>query len=243
MDGYVHSVETFGTVDGPGIRYVLFLSGCGLACSFCHNPDTWQKGTQTMSVKEVLADIRRYRKYYDKSGGGLTVSGGEPLLQADFITALFKACKAENIHTLIDTSGYCPQASLEKILSYTDYIQFSIKAVDVHKHKLLTGAVNDLILANLRLAALSTLPLIVRYVVIPGISDTAHDVKKLADLINSLPGSPKVELLAYHTLGVKKWEALGKTYTLSHIRPATPEDVKKVQAFLTSQGIELINAE
>ena len=241
MKGYFHSVETFGTVDGPGIRYVLFLSGCNLKCKFCHNADTWETGTQTITVSEVLADIKRYKNYYEKSGGGLTVSGGEPLLQADFVEALFKACRAENIHTLIDTAGFCPPSALEKVLPYTDQIQFSLKAVDADRHKRLTGVANDRILANLRLAAVAKIPLVIRYVVIPGITDTPNDIEKLAALLLNLPTKAQVELLAYHTMGVKKWKALGKPYELSGVPPAAPKCVEAVKEHLTKYNITVIN--
>lgn len=243
MKGYFHSIETFGTVDGPGIRYVLFLSGCPLHCSFCHNPDTWEQGNQIITVETVLDDIEKYRNFYEQSGGGITVSGGEPLMQAEFITELFENCRERKIHTLIDTSGCAPLKNLKMILPYTDTIQFSIKAVKPLKHQKLTSMSNDAILANLRYAAQSQIPLIIRYVIIPDINNTTSDIEQLADLVKNLPGNALIELLAYHTLGLEKWEKLGKEYSLASIREANTEDLKVAKAILNEQGIRVIGVE
>jgi pyruvate formate lyase activating enzyme len=243
MKGYFHSIETFGTVDGPGIRYVLFLSGCPMHCSFCHNPDTWEQGNQTITVETVLADVEKYRNFYERSGGGITVSGGEPLMQAEFVTELFKHCHARKIHTLLDTSGCAPLENLKMVLPYTDTIQFSIKAVEPVKHQTLTVRSNDAILANLHYAAESQLPLIIRYVIIPDVNNATSDMNQLADLVKSLPGSASVELLAYHTLGLEKWEKLGKKYTLTSIREANAEDLNIAKAILNEQGIQVIGVE
>lgn len=237
LHAYYHSIETFGTVDGPGIRYVLFLSGCGLKCKFCHNPDTWQQSEKTIKVEEVLADIKRYKTFYDRSGGGLTVSGGEPLLQPNFVAELFKACRQSGIHTLLDTSGAAPVENLKQVLPFTDQVQFSIKAASKALHRELTAMDNTHILANLRYLAESPAPLVLRFVLIPGITDTVEELKKLADLINKLPRKPQLELLPYHILGKEKWRALGKNYTLEDIPPATPDDIKNATTFLQAMGI------
>jgi pyruvate formate lyase activating enzyme len=234
---YYHSVETFGTVDGPGIRYVLFLSGCNLQCRFCHNPDTWQQGDKTITVEEVLADIKRYKTFYDRSGGGLTVSGGEPLLQPKFVAKLFKACRTAGIHTLLDTSGSAPKESLEEVLPFTDQVQYSIKAASELLHAELTNMDNAATLSNLRYIAQSQVPLVIRFVLIPGVIDTEQELKKLANLINALPNKPRLELLPYHILGKEKWAALGKTYSLEDILPATPDDIRRASIFLHSMGI------
>ncbi|MCE5285515.1 MAG: pyruvate formate lyase-activating protein [Pelosinus sp.] len=234
---YYHSIETFGTVDGPGIRYVLFLSGCGLKCKFCHNPDTWQQGEKTITVEEVFADIKRYKNFYDRSGGGLTVSGGEPLLQPKFVAELFKTCRLAGIHTLLDTSGSAPIESLQQILPVTDQVQFSIKASSKALHNELTAMDNTIILTNLRYIAQSQVPLVIRFVLIPGITDSAYELSELANLINSLPGKIKLELLPYHILGKEKWAALGKCYSLEDIPPATPENIKSAASFLQSMEI------
>ncbi|HWR07279.1 pyruvate formate-lyase-activating protein [Sporomusa sp.] len=238
--GYYHSIETFGTVDGRGIRYVLFLAGCSLGCKFCHNPDTWVRGEKTISVEAVMADIKKYRRYYEASGGGITLSGGEPLLQPDFVAGVFKQCREQNVHTTLDTAGNCPEDSLEHVLPYTDAVLFSIKAVDPDKHRWLTGADNTRILANLKKVS-AVLPVALRYVVIPGITNTREDIDALAELIKSLPGQVAVELLPYHTFGRKKWAQLDRTYLLEGVPDATPQDMAKVQALLKEREINVLH--
>jgi pyruvate formate lyase activating enzyme len=240
MKGYYHSIETFGTVDGPGIRYVLFLSGCKLRCSFCHNPDTWEQGRQEATVDQIIADSERYRNFYDKSGGGITVSGGEPLLQEQFVAELFRNCQGRKIHTLLDTAGYSPLESLKLVLPYTDQIQFSVKAVDPVLHQQLTGTANKEIFANLYYAAAQKIPLTIRYVLIPGINDTMDELRNLADLVNSLSGQVTVELLGYHTMGLEKWQHLGWQYTLGHVHAATEQELGLAMTLLNQYGVETL---
>lgn len=240
MKGYYHSIETFGTVDGPGIRYVLFLSGCRLACRFCHNPDTWRQTEKTITVREVLNDIERYRSYYASSGGGLTLSGGEPLLQPEFAASLFKECQSHGIHTLLDTSGYCPPEHVQQVLPYTDMVQFSLKAADSLKHRRLTADGNEIILDNLRYIASQNIPLIIRYVVIPGLTDSQQDIEQLTGFLHSLHGKPVIELLAYHTLGCEKWQTLGINYPLPDILPATEQQVEQVAALLRARDVTIL---
>lgn len=239
MQGYVHSTERFGTVDGRGIRYVLFLAGCPLRCRFCHNPDTWQQGSKTLSVAAALQDILRYRHFYDASGGGLTVSGGEPLQQWEFTAALFAACQSHNLHTTLDTSGFAEEAAFAAVLEHTDAVLFSIKAVDTEKHRQLTGRDNALILRNLALAA-DRVPLTVRYVLLPGLTDTPAELTALAGLLRSLPVVPPVELLPYHSMGRHKWQTLGLLYTLDGIPDATAATVEAAAAILAEQGIKVL---
>lgn len=240
MEGYYHSIERFGTVDGPGIRYVLFLSGCQLRCRFCHNPDTWFQGQQTISTKKVLSDILRYRHFYDASGGGLTLSGGEPLLQPQFVAALLSACHDHTIHTIIDTAGYYDQQNITAILPYTDAALFSIKAVDPQKHRWLAGFDNTQIISNLKYIT-QHLPVTLRYVVIPGVTDLHEDIQGLINLIHSLAQPVLVELLPYHTYGRQKWQALKMNYSLDKIPEATPANVTAVANVLIAQGINVIN--
>ena len=240
MEGYYHSIEHFGTVDGQGIRYVLFLSGCQLRCRFCHNPDTWIQGNKTISTVEILGDILRYRNFYDSSGGGLTLSGGEPLLQSQFIFELLAACHAHSIHTTIDTAGYYDQENITVILPYTDAALFSIKAADPQKHRWLAGFDNTQIISNLKYMT-QHIPVTLRYVVIPGITNLQEDIQSLINLIHSLPKPVSVELLPYHTYGRQKWQELQMNYTLDHIPEATPSDVAAVADSLIAQGITVIN--
>jgi pyruvate formate lyase activating enzyme len=236
MQGYYHSIEHFGTVDGRGIRYVLFLSGCQLRCRFCHNPDTWQKGCKVISTEEVLSDLLHYRHFYDGSKGGITVSGGEPLLQSQFVAELFAACQKHAIHTTIDTAGYYDKQNITDILPYTNAALFSIKAVNPEKHRWLAGFDNEQILSNLRYLT-EHIPVTLRYVVLPGITTTTEDIVALANLIHSLPAPITVELLPYHSLGRQKWQALQMKYTLDDVPDATAQDVASVATLLRAEGI------
>lgn len=240
MKAYYHSVETFGAVDGPGIRYVLFLAGCNLGCAFCHNPDTWTQGGKTITVAEVLDDIAQYRSFYEASGGGITVSGGEPLLQAEFVAELFKACKAERIHTILDTSGYASQRKVEMVLPYADQVLFCLKAVTSKVHRQLTVADNNEgIIANLRhIAAVATVT--VRYVIIPGVNDSQSELMALAGLLQTLTKPVKVELLPYHTLGRHKWETLGMPYRLAAVPDAGPADLTRAKRLFEDSGIAVL---
>lgn len=239
LQGYYHSIEHFGTVDGQGIRYVLFLSGCQLRCRFCHNPDTWQQGSQLISTEQVLADILHYRHFYDGSGGGITVSGGEPLLQSQFVTELFAVCQEHNIHTTIDTAGYYDRENITAVLPYTKAVLFSIKTANLQKHRWLAGFDNQLILNNLYYFA-QHIPVTLRYVVIPGITTSDEDIRALADLVHSLPATVPVELLPYHSLGRQKWQALRMNYTLANIPDATPQDIAPVANLLKEEGVTLL---
>ena len=239
MRGYYHSRETFGTVDGPGIRYVLFLAGCAMACAFCHNPDTWARGQQIITVEEVLADLTKYRRYYEASGGGITVSGGEPLLQAEFVAALFCACREQAIHTMIDTAGYCSSENIAGVVPYTDAALFCLKVMDAEKHRWLTGVDNKTILGNCRYLA-EHIPVTVRYVVIPGVNDDIADIRQLAVFINALAQPIPVELLPYHTMGRAKWDRLGLPYRLTTVSPATEQHLQAVRALLIEQEIRVL---
>lgn len=239
MQGYYHSIEHFGTVDGQGIRYVLFLAGCQLRCRFCHNPDTWQQGSQTITTEEILADLKHYRHFYDSSGGGITASGGEPLLQSQFLAELFAACQKHQFHTTIDTAGYYDRQNITDILPYTNAALFSIKAVEPKKHLWLAGFDNKQIISNLHYLA-QHIPVTLRYVVIPEITTLTEDIDALADLVHSLPALVPVELLPYHSFGRTKWQALRMKYTLDHVPDATSQDVTAVADRLKIKGITII---
>lgn len=228
--GYIHSLETFGTVDGPGTRLVVFFSGCHLGCAFCHNPDTWQSGDKQMSVLEIMATYDRYQGFYRK--GGLTCSGGEPLLQGDFLKELLQTAKEKGIHTVVDTSGFAPTENLENILPYVDHFLFSLKSLDEERHLFLTKQSNDLILKNLEIIFQSDSELTLRYVVIPGVTDSKKDLLLLKNFLTQISRPFHLEILPYHLLGKAKWEVLNLPYLLEGIRPATSEDVEKVKSFL-----------
>jgi pyruvate formate lyase activating enzyme len=239
MLGYYHSIEHFGTVDGQGIRYVLFLSGCQLRCRFCHNPDTWQQGSQLISTEEILKDILHYRHFYTASGGGITVSGGEPLLQAPFVAELFAACQNYNIHTVIDTAGYYKKEYLTNVFPYTNAALFSIKAVDSQKHQWLAGFDNQQILNNLHYLV-QHIPVTLRYVIIPGITNSPEDLQALAGLVHSLGALVPIELLPYHSLGRYKWQTLNMKYTLDDVPDATHQDVSHAASTLKREGLTLL---
>ena len=222
MIGKIHSVETFGTVDGPGIRYVVFLKGCPLRCLYCHNPDTWDMASaKEKTVAELVLDIKRYRGYFGDKGG-VTVSGGEPLLQLDFVIELFKALKKEGIHTALDTSGFLFDPSDERYLQlilYTDLVLLDMKQIDPDKHQRLTGVSNAPVLAFASFLAEHRKKMWIRHVLVPGITTDSNDLKQLKDWIDTLPTVEKVEVLPYHTLGVYKWKELGLDYPLEGIDP------------------------
>ena len=244
--GYVHSIETFGNVDGPGIRFILFLQGCTLRCKYCHNRDSWKLNTgKEMTVDDVMAEILKYREFFDASGGGITVSGGEPLIQLPFLIALFKACKSHNIHTNIDTSGGIRLTNkttplMRELLTYTDLVMFDVKLMDPKGHQELIGIPNDPILALGRFIATSQTPLWIRRVIVPGLTDSEKDLKATATYIkelNQLGTVEKIEVLPYHPMGEHKWAELGFEYPLKGQRAPTKEEVTKAEDILKA-GLE-----
>ena len=242
MDGNIHSIETFGTVDGPGIRYVLFTQGCLLRCQFCHNADTWEIGSgKKMSVSEIIDDLRSYLPFIESSGGGITVSGGEPLLQIPFLIELFKECKKIGVHTTIDSSGGCYssaplfQQQLHELLQYTDLILLDLKHIDRKKHIKLTGLPNDHILEFAKYLSEHNVPIWIRHVLVPGITDDPEDLRQMGNFIRTLNNVQKIDILPYHRLGVYKWEALGLKYPLENVVPPSDEHVKKAYELITTE--------
>ncbi|SET59236.1 pyruvate formate lyase activating enzyme [Oceanobacillus limi] len=239
--GRIHSVETCGTLDGPGIRYVLFMQGCLLRCQFCHNPDTWKMGDgKEVTVEEVMTDIKAYLPFFKATGGGVTISGGEPLLHTKFLVELFKELKKHGIHTTIDTSGGCFSRSpsfirlLDELLLLTDLVLLDLKQIDPSKHKALTGMSNEHILDFASYLAEKQIPVWVRHVLVPGKSDFDEDLINLSDFIQTLPNIERVEVLPYHKLGVYKWEALGYDYPLKDTEPPTTERITNAEAILAN---------
>lgn len=239
--GNIHSIETLGTLDGPGIRYIVFTQGCLLRCQFCHNPDTWEinKGKR-MSVSEIIADIKTYLPFIEASRGGITVSGGEPLLQLPFLIELFKQCKQLGIHTTIDSSGGCYSTSplfhrqLEELLKYTDLFLLDLKHIDRNKHTQLTGSPNEHILQFANLLSKKQIPVWIRHVLIPGVTDNEQDLQKLGTFIATLKNVERIEVLPYHKLGVYKWDALGLEYQLKDVEPPSEAEVQKAIDILTT---------
>ena len=242
MYGNIHSIETFGTVDGPGIRYVIFTQGCLLRCQFCHNADTWEIGSgKQISISEIMNDLQSYLPFLAASGGGITVSGGEPLLQIPFLIELFKECKKHGIHTAIDSSGgsYSTspffQKQLKELLDYTDLVLLDLKHINRDKHKKLTGLTNDHILQFAQYLSDHQVPVWIRHVLVPSISDDERDLEQLGRFIKNLNNVKKIEVLPYHKLGVYKWVALGLEYPLKDTEPPSEEMAEWAYHILTGQ--------
>ena len=227
----IHSFESFGTVDGPGIRFVIFMQGCSLKCKYCHNRDTWDLcGGTEYYLKEVLEKIDKYKNYFIPSGGGVTVSGGEPLLQLEFVIELFTILKKENIHTAVDTSGnFFITDDIKKLIDLTDLFLLDIKCINDEICKSLTGVSNKLELDFARYLSTVKKDMWIRQVIVPGITDKEDDLFKLREFINSLDNVQNVEFLPYHDMGRYKWENLGFKYPLDGVRPANIDDVKRAR--------------
>jgi len=232
----VHSFESLGTVDGPGIRYVIFLQGCHLRCKYCHNRDTWDiKGGSYKSLDEIFDQIKRYKPYFKSSNGGVTVTGGEPLLQVKFLIELFRNLKKAGIHTCIDTSGMVNLTEdVKKLLKLTDLVLLDIKHINSEKCKELTGHDNKKELEFARYLSQNGIPMWIRQVIVPGITDDEKDITDLKEFVKKLKTVEKVEFLPYHTVGKYKWKELGEKYQLEEIRNADQEDIKRVKSIFES---------
>lgn len=229
----IHSIESFGTVDGPGIRFVLFLQGCHLKCKYCHNRDTWDiNNGQYKSLDDIFEKIMRYKNYIHPNGG-VTVTGGEPLLQVKFLIELFEKLKKENIHTCIDTSGMVSLTDdIKHLLSLTDLVLLDIKHINTEKCEELVGFNNEKELAFARYLSDNGIHMWIRQVLIPGYTDDENDLIKLKDFISELKTVDKTEILPYHDMGRYKWKKLGLNYELENVRPANDEDIKKAKNIL-----------
>lgn len=237
----IHSIETFGAVDGPGIRFVVFMQGCPMRCLYCHNPDSWAIANgQEMSVDNLLTEILKYKNYYGKDGG-VTLSGGEPLLQLDFAIELFEKLKSHNINTCIDTSGIVYNTSVEtdvkidKLLSLTDLVLLDIKHIEDKNHQSLTGKSNKNILNFARYLNRKNIPMWIRYVLVPGYTDNEEDIKNLRRFLDTLDNIKKIEVLPYHSMGVAKYEKLKLDYKLKDVEPPTKDSILLAQKILTGE--------
>ena len=214
--GYVHAIETFGAADGPGLRYVLFTAGCRMRCLYCHNPDSWTiRDGQWETIDEVVNDIGRYAAFYRRTGG-LTISGGEPLLQADFVGEVFRQVKERfGLHTALDTNGSLAGSVPDAWFDPVDLVMLDIKQMDPAKHRELTGLDLHPTLECARRLARMGKPVWIRYVLVPGYTDDLLDVEKLADFIEPLKNVQRVEILPFHKMGEDKWKELGRKYRLA----------------------------
>lgn len=234
----VHSIETFGAFDGPGVRFVLFLQGCPFQCQYCHNRDTWStEQNHLMTVNEVLTEYDKYRSFYKK--GGLTVSGGEPLLQIHFLIELFKEAKKRDIHTCLDTSGGTyhlkNQSLVEELLVYTDLVLLDIKHIDEEKHHILTKNSNRQVLVFAKLLDEKKIPMVIRHVLVPTMTDVDEDLKRLRAFIDTLNNVIGIDVLPYHKAGIKKWQELGFKYPLEHIEEPTKDKIRHAEYILKDQ--------
>ena len=235
--GKVHSRESFGTVDGPGIRYVLFLQGCPMRCIYCHNPDTWDvNGGYEMTPDEVIAEYEKNRAFYSR--GGITVTGGEPLLQLDFLAELFTLAKARKIHTAIDTSGITFSESeqylsrLDKLLALTDLVLLDIKHIDGAVHEKLTGRPNERVLAFARYLEKKNIPLWVRHVIIEGYTTSPDELRSLGRFIGSLKNLKALDVLPYHDMGKEKYKELGIPYPLEAMPSLDKSEALKAKGYI-----------
>lgn len=238
ITGKVHAHETFGLVDGPGVRYVVFLQGCHMRCQYCHNPETWSmEGGEIWTPEDLFKKVYRYKQYWGDNGG-ITVSGGEPLLQIDFVTEFFRLAKEKKVHTVLDTSGnsFSMEESFlskfDKLMEYTDLVMLDLKEMNSDKHKTLTKWGNENILQMARHMSELGKDMWIRRVLVPGLTDDEEGLKALSEFIESLNTVKRVEVLPYHTLGLFKWDKLGEKYPLEGVPTPTEEEVAKAEEIL-----------
>lgn len=235
----IHSFESFGTVDGPGIRFVIFFQGCHLKCQYCHNRDLWDfSGGSQYSVDYLFQEVLKYRPFFESSGGGVTVSGGDPIMQAPIITELFRRCQEVGIHTTLDTSGAVPiSPEVEALLEVTDLVLLDIKQMNDDRHKDLTGLSNELSLQFAEYLKEKEILTWIRYVVVPTLTDSREDCVALADFVATLPNVEKLELLPFHKMGEFKWDSLKANYTLHDVQSPSQEDMERVTQYFSALTI------
>ena len=233
LTGRLHSIETFGTVDGPGIRVVLFFQGCPMRCQYCHNRDTWDTaGGREWTLEDLKQFVLRFKPYMDTSGGGVTATGGDPVLQHRFITRLFTQLKEEGVHTALDTSGFCRYEDVKPLIDVTDLVILDIKAVEPGLHMRLAGQNNAMILRFADKLRELNKPVWLRHVLVPGLTDSEDELLAFRRIALSMPGAQRVELLPYHTMGRFKWEEMGLTYPLEGVPDASKEDMTRAYKIL-----------
>lgn len=243
VTGMIHSTESFGSVDGPGIRFIVFMQGCKMRCQYCHNPDTWAMETNNSrerTVEDVLAEALRYKHFWGDTGG-ITVSGGEALLQIDFVTALFTEAKKMGIHCTLDTCAMpfknTPEylEVFDRLLEMTDLVLLDIKEIRDEQHKFVTKHTNKNILECARYLSDKGVPVWIRHVLVPGLTDIDEDLEKLGEFVATLKNVQKFEILPYHTMGEFKWRELGIPYPLEGVKPPTPDRVKHAKELMKTE--------
>lgn len=238
FEGKIHSLESFGTVDGPGIRFVIFMQGCPLRCLYCHNPDTWDATCEApyrMAPEALLAEVLRYKSFISK--GGVTVTGGEPLLQPAFLQAFFRLCREAGIHTALDTSGYIVSPKAFDVLDYVDLVLLDIKTIDASQHSRLAGVGQENTLRFLDELEQRNIPTWIRHVIVPGYTDDTVSLDALAAYVSRYKTVQKAELLPYHTMGIPKYEALGMSYPLKDVEPLSRERLEQAKEIFRKHGV------
>ncbi|WP_371376094.1 pyruvate formate lyase 1-activating protein [Thalassotalea aquiviva] len=243
LEGRIHSIETCGTVDGPGIRFIVFMQGCLMRCKYCHNRDSWDEDAgEVKTVDQMMEEILPYKHFFRANGGGVTASGGEATLQAEFVTELFKRCKAEGIHTCLDTNGFVKNHNkrIDDLLAVTDLVMLDLKQMQDKTHIDLTKVSNRYAIAFAKHLQDINKPTWARYVVVPGYSDDMPSAKMLADFIAPMKNIERLELLPYHSLGEYKWAEFGEKYELEGISPPSKATMKALELVFKDSGINVI---
>ncbi|MBF2066285.1 MAG: pyruvate formate lyase-activating protein [Calothrix sp. C42_A2020_038] len=236
--GYIHSVESCGTVDGPGIRFLIFTSGCPLRCLYCSNPDCrYLENGKKVSVDELVTEIKKYTSYMKASGGGVTISGGEPLFQPNFIREIFKRCQELGINTALDTSGFCNLESAKAVLDFVDLVLLDIKSFDPATYTKVTSVSIEPTLALAKYLNEINKPTWIRFVLVPGLTDDPNNIAGLADFITTLNNVERVEVLPFHKMGEYKWQELGFEYLLKDTPTPSSQQVQAALDIFRSRGI------
>ena len=239
--GRVHSFETLGTVDGPGIRFVIFLQGCALRCQYCHNPDTWKINEgEEYTVDDLMFEIKKYKTYMEASSGGVTFTGGDPLVQAEFLTELAKKCKEEGISVVVDTSGFILNDKVKELYKYTDLVLLDIKSFDEETYQLVSGGKLSPTLETLDHLKEKNIEVWVRYVVVPELTDDLESIKALSNHLDDFHNVTKIEPLAFHKMGEYKWEELGEEYKLKDTKEPKKELMEEVKKIFETNGKNVI---
>lgn len=241
MKGKIHSIETCGAVDGPGLRYIVFTQGCPLRCQYCHNPDTWKMADgKDMTTEELIEDIIKYKTFINASGGGVTISGGEPFMQPEFLKDLLIKCKEQGLHTAIDSSGYVDLKIADPILDYTDLVLLDIKSYNKEVFKNLTGVSLDRTLALAKHLEERGIPIWIRYVFVPHLTDNPEDIEHLAQFLATLSNLQRIDILPFHKMGEYKWEQLGYEYALTATKEPSIEETNNAAAIFKKYHLPII---
>lgn len=238
--GNIHSIESFGTVDGPGIRFIVFMQGCPLRCLYCHNPDSWDTvhaPKYQMTPAELLAEVMKYKHFIQK--GGVTATGGEPLLQAAFLTEFFRLCREAGFHTALDTSGCLFSSQIQLLLEQTDLVLLDIKAINPEQYSTLTGGRLDATLRFLDYLQEIGKDTWIRHVIVPGITDNDDLLTTLAEYLSHYSVVKKVELLPYHTMGTNKYEQMNLKYKLKGVEPLSTERLENARQIFRKHNLPL----